>query len=106
MVYKPAKPGQRLSIVIGQIPRGGTLSAYDRVTLVVPKPQHGVVPRLVGLTVARARAKLGPLKLELKLTGSRTGTVVSQKPSWGVAAAPGMRIVLRIKRVAKPGKTG
>ncbi len=106
-VYKPAKPGQRLSIVIGQIPRRGTLSAYDTVTLVVPKAQHGIVPRLVGLTVARARVKSAPLKLRLKLTGSRTGRVVSQKPGWGVAAAPGMRVELRVKRApAKPGTNG
>ena len=104
-VYKPAKPGQRLSIVIGQIPRRGTLSAYDTVTLVVPKAQHGVVPRLVGLSLARARVKIAPLKLKLTLTGSRTGKVVSQKPSWGVAAAPGMRVVLRVKRVASNAGT-
>ena len=34
-VYKPAQPGQRLGVVIGQIPRSGTLSAYDKVKLVV-----------------------------------------------------------------------
>jgi penicillin-binding protein 1A len=106
LVYKPAKPGQRLDIVTAQIPKRGTLSAYDTVTLVVPKAQHGVVPRLVGLTVARARARLAPLKLDLRLTGSRTGKVVSQDPSSGVAAAPGMRIVVRVKPVATKGKAG
>jgi penicillin-binding protein 1A len=107
LVYKPAKPGQRLSIVTAQFPRRGTLSAYDTVTLVLPKAQHGVVPRLVGLTVTRARVKVAPLKLALRLTGSRTGKVVSQEPRWGVAAAPGMRVVLRVKRVpAKKGKAG
>jgi membrane peptidoglycan carboxypeptidase len=102
VIYKPARPGQRLTVVDGQIPRGGTLSAWDKVTLVLPKAQHGVVPRVVGLTVARARAKLAPLKLRLKITGSRTGKVVSQQPHWGVAAAPGMRVVARVKAASKP----
>jgi penicillin-binding protein 1A len=110
VVYKPAKPGQRLSVVIGQIPHVGTLSAYDTVTLVVPKAQHGVVPRLVGLPLARARTRIAPLKLALSVIGPRTGKVVSQSPRWGVAAAPGMRIVLRVKRITppapEPGTTG
>jgi hypothetical protein len=100
VIYKPARPGQRLSVVDGQIPPGGTLSAWDKVTLVLPKAQHGIVPRVVGLTVARARAKLAPLKLRLKITGSRAGKVVSQQPHWGVAAAPGMRVVARIEPAA------
>jgi penicillin-binding protein 1A len=110
VVYKPALPGQRVSIVIGQIPLGGTLSAWDKVRLVLPKAQHGIVPRLVGLTVARARAKLGRLKLDVRLEGGRTGKVVAQQPHWGVAAAPGMRLVLSVTRggrvVAHPGKAG
>jgi beta-lactam-binding protein with PASTA domain len=88
--------------VDGQIPRGGTLSAWDKVTLVLQKAQHGVVPRVIGLTVAQARAKLAPLKLKLRVTGSRSGKVVSQQPRWGVAAAPGMRVVARVKPAAKP----
>ena len=97
IVYKPAKTGQRLGIVIGQFPLRGTLSAYDKLTLVLPKAQHGVVPRLVGLTVKRARAKAAKLRLDVHLTGLGTGRVVSQAPRWGVAAAPGMRLVLKLK---------
>src|SRR4029077_21249306 len=84
IVYKPALPGQRVSVVVGQIPLGGTLSAWDKVTLVLPKAQHGIVPRLVGLTLARARAELSPLKLDLQVHGGRSGTVVAQTPHWGV----------------------
>jgi penicillin-binding protein 1A len=105
IVYKPATAGQRLDIVAGQIPRRGTLSAYQTVTLVVPKAQHGVVPRFVGLTVAKARAKAAPLKLALSVTGRRSGKVVSQSPRWGVAAAPGMRVVLRVS-LPVAGKAG
>ncbi|HZQ04526.1 MAG TPA: PBP1A family penicillin-binding protein [Gaiellaceae bacterium] len=96
VVYKPARPGQRVSVVVGQIPLGGTLSAWDRVTLVLPKAQHGVVPRLVGLTVARAEARLARLKVDVRLRGGSKGTVVAQRPGWGVAAAPGMRVVLNV----------
>ena len=110
VVYKPARPGQRVSVVIGQIPLGGTLSAWDKVRLVLPKAQHGVVPRLVGLTVARARAKLGRLKLDVHLEGGQTGKVIAQQPHWGVAAAPGMRLVLSVRAgvrvVPPPGKAG
>jgi penicillin-binding protein 1A len=104
VVYKPARPGQRVTVVIGQIPLGGTLSAWDKVRLVLPKAQHGVVPRLVGLTVARARARLVRLKLDVRLEGGRTGKIVAQQPHWGVAAAPGMRLVLSVER--RVGKAG
>ncbi|MBV8080603.1 MAG: hypothetical protein JO186_09555, partial [Actinobacteria bacterium] len=90
----PARPAERLDVVVGQIPANGTLSAWDHVTLVLPKAQHGVVPRLVGLTVARAMAKLAALKLRVRVRG-HSGKIVAQQPVWGVAAAPGMRIVLR-----------
>ena len=56
-VYKPAKPGQRLNVVLAQYPSHGTLSSYDRVMLVVPRALHGVVPDVVGL-------KLEPRALE------------------------------------------
>jgi penicillin-binding protein 1A len=97
VVYKPAKPGQRVSVVVGQIPLTGTLSAWDKVTLVLPKAQHGVVPRLIGLSVARARAKLARLNLDIRVQGGSTGKVIHQQPHWGVAAAPGMRLVLRVR---------
>ncbi|MGZ4382699.1 MAG: PBP1A family penicillin-binding protein [Gaiellaceae bacterium] len=94
IVYKPAAPKQRPGIVLGQIPAGGTLSSYDKVTLVLAKPLHGVVPRLVGLTVAKAQARLAKRHLESKLSGGSSGKVASQDPAPGVAAAPGMRVTL------------
>jgi penicillin-binding protein 1A len=41
VVYAPAKKGQRIGVVVGQIPKGGTLSAWDKVTLVLPKRVSG-----------------------------------------------------------------
>ncbi|MCW2964678.1 MAG: penicillin-binding protein family, partial [Actinomycetia bacterium] len=36
IVYRPAKPGERLGIVVGELPRQGTASAYDKITIVLP----------------------------------------------------------------------
>jgi penicillin-binding protein 1A len=111
ILYKPATPGERVGVVIGQIPSSGTLSAYNRVLLVLPKAQHGVLPKLVGLTAQGARAKVAKLKLKVHITGPPDGRVVSQSPHWGVAAAPGMSLVLSLKGpaaggLAKPGTAG
>jgi penicillin-binding protein 1A len=103
VVYKPAKTGERVKVVVAQIPQGGTLSAWDHVTLVLPKALHGVVPRLVGLSVPEARAKLAKLRVGVRLEGPTTGKVVAQKPTSGVAAGPGMRVVLRVS--AAPRRT-
>jgi len=96
IVYKPARPGQSVGVVVGQIPVSGTLSAWDHVTLVLPKAQHGVVPRLVGLSLASAEAKLARLKVDVQVRGGSSGKIVAQHPAWGVAAAPGMRVVLSV----------
>jgi penicillin-binding protein 1A len=97
-VYRPAVPGKRLGIVLGQFPKTGTLSAYDKVTLVLAKPLHGVVPKLVGLSLARAKAKLAPLKVDLHVDGGSDGAarVVWQFPRPGVAAGPGLALTLRV----------
>jgi penicillin-binding protein 1A len=97
IVYEPAKPGQRLGIVLAQFPAGGTLSSWQKVTLVLPKSLHGVVPNVVGLSVARARAKLGKLKLQVRITGAKKGKIVSQSPAGGTAAAAGLTVVLQTR---------
>jgi beta-lactam-binding protein with PASTA domain len=97
VVYEPAKPGQRMGIVVAQFPPSGTLSSWQKVTVVLPKSLHGVVPRVVGLTVARARVRLAKLKLQVQLTGPKTGKVVSQSPAGGTAAAAGLKVVLRTR---------
>jgi beta-lactam-binding protein with PASTA domain len=96
LVYKPASPGQHVGVVLKQFPAGGTLSSFDKVTLVLAKPLHGLVPHTVGLTVNAARLRLRKLKLVPKVTG-KVGRVVAQRPQAGVAAAPGMTIQLVVK---------
>ncbi|HEY4347747.1 MAG TPA: penicillin-binding transpeptidase domain-containing protein, partial [Gaiellaceae bacterium] len=98
IVYRAAAPGERVGVVTDQSPKTGTLSAYDTVTLWVAKPTHGVVPRLVGMPIARARARLAKLKLSVRVTGGTGGRVATQTVRPGVAAAPGMLIVLGVRR--------
>ena len=108
LVYKPARPGQRLGTVLRQYPASGSLSSFDKVTLVLAKSLHGVVPQVVGLTLPAARAKLFRQKLlptirfdvATKRTTAKIGRVVAQSPKGNVAAAPGMKVQLV---VAKPG---
>ena len=100
VVYAPAKPGRLPGIVVGQSPVDGTLSAYQRVRLVVSRAVYGVVPKVVGLSVARARQELA----QMKLRSSRRATascckVVAQDPPPGRAATPGMRVILTLRRV-------
>src|SRR5262249_50859083 len=97
VVYAPAKPGRLPGIVVGQTPRDGTLSAYQKVRLIVSRAVYGVVPRLVGMTAARARATLVEMKLRARLTGPASGRVVAQVPRPGSAATPGMRVLLKVR---------
>ncbi|HEY4412156.1 MAG TPA: penicillin-binding transpeptidase domain-containing protein, partial [Gaiellaceae bacterium] len=96
LVYKPASAGQRIGVVLKQFPAGGTLSSFQKVTLVLAKPLHGLVPRTVGLTLHAAQLRLKKLKLVPRVTGTN-GRVVAQTPRAGVAAAPGMEIQLVVK---------
>ncbi|HEV7640335.1 MAG TPA: penicillin-binding transpeptidase domain-containing protein, partial [Gaiellaceae bacterium] len=97
IVYRPAKPGERLGIVVGQLPRQGTASAYDKITIVLPKSLHGAVPKVTGLKLGDAQAKLARLKLDVQVTGGSTGKVTTQSPSAGTAAAPGLKLTLTVK---------
>ena len=100
LIYKPAAPGQRIGHVVRQFPLGGTLSSFDKVTLVLAKPLHGLVPKVVGLNLRKAQAKLRKLKLtpSVRFGTGKPGRVVSQEPLAGVAAAPGMTVHLIVAR--------
>jgi beta-lactam-binding protein with PASTA domain len=65
---------------------------------VLGKPLHGTVPDVVGLRLAKARAKLRKVKLRpaLRFGVGKPGRVVAQKPRAGVAAAPGMKIRITV----------
>jgi penicillin-binding protein 1A len=92
-IYKPASAGQPLNVVVRQDPKAGRrVSAGERVILVLAKPEHGVIPKVVGLSVDSAKEKLEGLKLETDVRGE--GRVVAQSPKWGTALVPGAAITL------------
>ncbi len=101
VVYKPAKARQMPGIVVGQNPGPARrLSANDLVTVVLAKPLHGVVPRLVGLRLERALPKLAKLNLAPTIQPENADSkrrVLRQWPRAGVAAAPGMRVKLAVR---------
>jgi penicillin-binding protein 1A len=97
IVYKPAKPKQRVDLVLDQFPRRGRASSYDTVTLVLAKPLHGVVPKVTGLSLREARSRLrarGLVAAIERFADGRAGRVLAQRPPAGVAAAPRLRIRL------------
>ena len=102
VVYKPASPGQAIGVVVKQFPPKGRLSSFDKVTIVFAKPLHGVVPQVVGLGVPKGTARLQRLKLRPVLRGEGA-TIVRQRPKAGVAAAPGLRVMLWVKPGSRTG---
>jgi penicillin-binding protein 1A len=98
-VYEPARPRQRLGIVLRQYPARGTLSSYDKVTLVVPKALHGVVPKVVGMRLARAEARLARSHLKWTVRGNASprAKVTAQTPGPRVAAERGLVVTLVVK---------
>ena len=87
--------------MIRQLPKKGTLSSYDSVIVVLAKPVNGLVPNVVGLTLAEARAKLKSLGLRLRagaFVQGRSGRVVAQQPRQGGAVKPGMTVTLFLGR--------
>jgi membrane peptidoglycan carboxypeptidase len=98
VVYKPAKTGDRVGYVVGQFPRKGTASAYDRITLILAKSRHGVIPRVIGLPLYRAQAHLAHLHLRVHVDGGTRGRVVAQSLPAHTAAAPGLSMTLTVKR--------
>ena len=97
VIYKPAKTGDRVGYVVGQMPREGTASAYDKITIILAKSLHGVVPKVTGLSLRRAQAKLVRLKLDVKIEGDSAGKVVAQSVPAHTASAPGEQITLTVK---------
>jgi penicillin-binding protein 1A len=104
VVYQPAKPRQRLGIVLRQYPAKGTLSSFQKVTLVLPRAMHGVVPDVVGLRLARAQARLERYHLKWKVGGhpSPAAKVIWQSPRGSTAAAPGLVVNLAVRTRPAP----
>src|SRR5262249_56463470 len=101
IVHKAAGPRQWPNTVVAQIPSpAGRLVANDTVTLILAKPLHGVVPRLVGLPLNAALPKLAKLNLSPNVrpsNASSSSRVLRQSPQPRVAPAPGMRARLVVR---------
>ena len=97
VIYKPARTGERIGYVVGQFPRRGTASAYDKITLVLAKSLHGVIPRVIGLRLPRAEQRLARLHLKVRTKGPVGGRVIGQSLPPHTASAPGRTIVLTLK---------
>ena len=101
LITRPAKPGEKLGVVVAQFPSRGTLSSWDKVRLVVPKALHGTIPDVVGLRLGLARARLEGRKLVGVVDAfgqGDPGIVLAQRPKAGAAAAPELRIELVVGR--------
>jgi penicillin-binding protein 1A len=100
VITRPAKPGERLGIVVAQFPKSGTLSSWATVRIVVPKATHGKVPNLVGKTLQEARTillKRGLVPVvEFGTARSEEAVVRAQLPRAGVAGGKGLEVHLRI----------
>ena len=97
VVWRAADPGDPVGVVVSQKPKRGWLSSYDPVTLFVSRAAHGVVPKLEGLPLERASARLRALQLRPRIAmvgAGRPGFVLRQRPRAGVASAPGMPVRL------------
>jgi penicillin-binding protein 1A len=97
IVYKPARPKQRLDLVLDQFPRRGRASSYDTVTLVLAKALHGVVPSVVGLSLRDARGRIrarGFVPAIERFAEGSAGRVLAQVPAPGVAGAERLRVRL------------
>ena len=108
LVYKPAEQGQRVDVVLDQFPKKGRLSSWDKVTLVLAKPLDGLVPRVAGLPLERARARLRKVGLVAVVeyrAGRTPGIVLSQKPAGGRAAERGMPVTLVVGGNNAPAAT-
>jgi len=101
IVYKPAKPRQRLDLVLDQFPRRGRAASYDTVTLVLAKSLHGVVPKVIGLTLPEARTRLrsrGFVPMIDRFADGRAGRILAQTPAPHVAGARRLRVRLVVGR--------
>jgi penicillin-binding protein 1A len=97
VLYRPAKPGERLGVVVKQIPARGTLSAFETLQIVLARSTAGRLPRLVGLRLSEARLLLARRDIKtlvVRKVPGPIGVVLSQDPKPRRAAVRGMTVRL------------
>jgi penicillin-binding protein 1A len=100
IVFAAAPARSRPGVVVRQYPATGALSAHDTVTLVVTKARYGLIPDLVGSSLADARPQLRKLQLTLEIAYAKgaSGTILRQSLEPGVSAWPRLTIRLVVGR--------
>jgi penicillin-binding protein 1A len=102
VVWRRARPGERLGFVIDQKPKSGTLSSWGDVRIVLPRAGNGRVPDVVGMRFERAKRRLANRRLgavvQRYLEGQEPGVVVAQFPRAGLAATRNMTVRLVVGR--------
>ncbi len=101
VIVRPAKPGERLGVIVEQFPKTGTLSSWAKVRIVTTQAQHGRIPNVVGLSIQEARRRLLKRGLVPLIVSGGTGreqdlVVRAQRPKGKRAAGPGMKIRLTL----------
>jgi penicillin-binding protein 1A len=101
VVWRRARPGEELGVVVAQKPASGVLSSWSTVRIIVPRASNGRVPDVVGLDVDIARRRLANRHLGVRQTyldGEPSDVVVAQFPRAGLAATRNMTVRLVIGR--------
>jgi penicillin-binding protein 1A len=102
IVWRRARPGEKLGRVTDQKPRSGTLSSWSTVRIFVPRTSNGRVPSLVGMDLGKARRKLANRRLaglvQTYVDGGTADAVVAQFPRAGRAATRNMTVRLVVSR--------
>ncbi len=99
ILYRPAEPGDRLGVVVKQIPSVGTLSAFDTIQIVLARSEEGSLPRVVGMSLGDARVQLAERGITTQVVDQvegPIGVVMSQSPKPKTAAIRGMTVKLTV----------
>jgi penicillin-binding protein 1A len=101
LITRPAKPGERVGVIVEQFPKGGTLSSWSKVRIVTTQALHGRIPDLVGLNIQEARRRLLKRGFVPEIVSAGAGreedlVVRAQRPRPGRAAGKGMTIRLTL----------
>jgi penicillin-binding protein 1A len=98
VVWRKARPGEKLGRVTDQKPRSGTLSSWSAVRIFIPKSNNGRVPNVIGMDIDQARQRLANRRLgglvQTYVDGGDANVVVAQFPRAGRAAMRNMTVRL------------
>jgi penicillin-binding protein 1A len=102
IVWRRARPGEKLGRVTDQKPRAGTLSSWSNVRIFVPRTNNGRVPNVIGMDLEQARQRLANRRLgglvQTYVDGGAANVVVAQFPRAGRAALRNMTVRLVVSR--------